>query len=102
MAGKSGKQITLEVPGSAARPSSTRKNVKLPQPGAKVMFQTPAPSGKAHWDVSEDVDISVAVSEDNASVMSDDDDDFEYMPPTAIGTSSISIVFFAVSDAFTP
>ena len=65
------------------RPSSTRKHIRVPRSASKS-FETPLNSSN-HWDVSE---VSIVVPEPQAeTVVEDDYDEIEYMPPNTLGTS---------------
>ncbi|TFK54544.1 hypothetical protein OE88DRAFT_1724140 [Heliocybe sulcata] len=82
----------LELPGSSQvvnpRPSSTRKSLRLPRPSGSATsnkFRTPQTTGN-HWDVS-DGEVEVQGANEQAekdAVEVEDDDEIEYMPPTAI------------------
>ncbi|KAH9932577.1 uncharacterized protein B0H18DRAFT_986323 [Fomitopsis serialis] len=76
------------LPESFLRPSSARKSLRAPRAsvGAQHLdFKTPVTLGN-HWDVS-DGEIEVEADEDVlevADVRGEDDEEIEYMPPTAI------------------
>ncbi|EPQ57153.1 hypothetical protein GLOTRDRAFT_137554 [Gloeophyllum trabeum ATCC 11539] len=82
--------VETDVPGSSQqqqhlRPSSSRKSLRLPRSATSIKFRTPVTTGN-HWDVS---DGEVQVQAENAdaeqeAVEVEDDDEIEYMPPTAI------------------
>ncbi|KZT57757.1 hypothetical protein CALCODRAFT_270328 [Calocera cornea HHB12733] len=77
-------RTSLEPPPSALRPSSSRRTSRIIRSSSKS-FETPLPSSRKHWDVS-DGDISVAaISEVEIREASneDEEDEIEYMPPTA-------------------
>ncbi|KAJ6526946.1 hypothetical protein DFH09DRAFT_1187181 [Mycena vulgaris] len=75
-----------DTPDSVARPSSTRKHVRVPRSASKN-FETPLTNGN-HWDVSELEIVVPAVEELEApvAVESDDYDEIEYMPPNTLET----------------
>ncbi|OCH88635.1 hypothetical protein OBBRIDRAFT_888955 [Obba rivulosa] len=79
---------TLGTPGTALRPSSTRKSLRAPRSAGKLAldFKTPVTRGN-HWDVS-DGDVSVGGAEvgaeERGAVLEEDYDEIEHMPPTAI------------------
>ena len=76
------------TPGHALLPSSARKTVRGRRSSGPV-FETPVPSGN-HWDVIEgDVIAPVAPKMQNEDAQSEDYDEVEYMPPTAIGASAV-------------
>ncbi|KIJ08425.1 hypothetical protein PAXINDRAFT_88851 [Paxillus involutus ATCC 200175] len=64
------------------RPSSARKNVRLPRSASKS-FETPVTGGH-HWDVS-DIDIEVDTAVANQSIEEEDHGEIEYMPPKVVG-----------------
>ena len=73
------------LPQSVTRPSASRKSVKIPRFSVekKNLLQTPEPSGKAHWDVS---DIDMSLEQTQESIVEECFDEPDYMPPTAIST----------------
>ncbi|KZT29070.1 hypothetical protein NEOLEDRAFT_697030 [Neolentinus lepideus HHB14362 ss-1] len=80
----------LEIPSQVAnlRPSSARKSLRLPRPSGSATsnkFRTPVTTGN-HWDVSDgEVEVQGAKEEAEKEAMEvEDDDEIEYMPPTAI------------------
>lgn len=79
------------IPESLLRPSSARKSLRAPRLSGGVQqldFKTPVTRGD-HWNVSDgEIDVDGAEeAEDTVDVRGEDDDEIEYMPPTAIGTS---------------
>jgi hypothetical protein len=78
-------------------PSSTRKHSRVPR-SASRSFETPVTRGNP-YDVSDiSIDVAdvmpVAGAANQSSVIEEDYDEIEYMPPTAIGTtlSSLALV----------
>ncbi|KAJ7121954.1 hypothetical protein C8R43DRAFT_1032643 [Mycena crocata] len=78
-----------DTPDSVARPSSTRKHVRVPRSAERVQninkFETPVTNGN-HWDVSElDIHVPAPVAEELPPVVDEEDyDEIEYMPPSAV------------------
>ncbi|KAH9838997.1 uncharacterized protein C8Q71DRAFT_489456 [Rhodofomes roseus] len=76
------------LPDTLLRPSSARKSLRAPRTSGgapQLDFKTPVTQGN-HWDVS-DGEIVVEAEEDvqeAVDVRGEDDDEIEYMPPTAI------------------
>lgn len=84
-----GEKLEFLTPGHALLASSARKTVRGRRSSGPV-FETPVPSGN-HWDVIEgDVIAPVAPEIQNEGAQTEDYDEIEYMPPTAIGAN----VFF--------
>ncbi|KZO98933.1 hypothetical protein CALVIDRAFT_553714 [Calocera viscosa TUFC12733] len=82
--GPSPGRASLEPPPSALRPSSSRRTSRIIRSSSKS-FETPLPSSRKHWDVS-DGDISVAALSDvsiKEAANEGEEDEIEYMPPTA-------------------
>ncbi|KAG6840529.1 hypothetical protein C0991_006167 [Blastosporella zonata] len=70
-----------KTPGSQLRPSSARKQDRVPRLSAGKVFETPINNGN-HWDVS---DLNIVVPEaDVHEVSGDDHDEIEYMPPNTL------------------
>jgi hypothetical protein len=68
-------------------PSSVRKTVRGRRSSGPV-FETPVTSGN-HWDVIEGDVIAPVVPEAQVEeAQTEDDDEIEYMPPTAIGANA--------------
>ncbi|KAF8836886.1 hypothetical protein BDN67DRAFT_886505, partial [Paxillus ammoniavirescens] len=63
------------------RPSSARKNVRLPRSASKS-FETPVTGGH-HWDVS-DIDIEVDTAVANQPIEEEYHGEIEYMPPKVV------------------
>ena len=79
-------RLELLTPGHALLPSSARKTVRGRHSSGPV-FETPVSKGN-HWDVSDDVVIAPVAQEVQGELaQSEDYDEIEYMPPTAIGAS---------------
>lgn len=77
-------RLGLFTPGHALLSSSVRKTVRGRHSSGPV-FETPVPSGN-HWDVVEDDVIApVAPEAQGDEAQTEDYDEIEYMPPTAIG-----------------
>jgi hypothetical protein len=75
------------TPGHALLPSSVRKTVRGRHSSGPV-FETPVTSGN-HWDVIEGDIIPPVVPEvQDEEAQTEDYDEIEYMPPTAIGASA--------------
>ena len=79
------------VPDTLLRPSSARKSLRAPRLSGGVQqldFKTPITRGD-HWNVSDgEIDVDADEEAEAAvDVRGEDDDEIEYMPPTAIGTS---------------
>ncbi|KAI0728184.1 hypothetical protein C8Q72DRAFT_761957, partial [Fomitopsis betulina] len=75
------------LPDALLRPSSARKSLRAPRMSGSIQldFKTPMTRGD-HWNVSDgeiDVDLNEE-AEEVADVQGEDDDEIEYMPPTAI------------------
>ncbi|KIK79598.1 hypothetical protein PAXRUDRAFT_834019 [Paxillus rubicundulus Ve08.2h10] len=68
---------------ASLRPSSARKNVRLPRNASKS-FETPVTGGH-HWDVS-DIDIEVDTAVANKSIEEEDHGEIEYIPPKVVET----------------
>lgn len=80
-------KLGLLTPGHALLPSSVRKTVRGRHSSGPV-FETPVTSGN-HWDVIEGDAIAPVVLEEQAEeAQTEDYDEIEYMPPTAIGASA--------------
>ncbi|KAJ7140913.1 hypothetical protein C8R44DRAFT_762088 [Mycena epipterygia] len=87
-----------DTPDSVARPSSTRKHVRVPHSATKN-FETPLTNGN-HWDVSE-LDLVVPLVEEPLPLVVPETDDYgeiEYMPPTAVDTPYTPPFEFALPD----
>jgi len=81
-------KLELLTPGHVLLPSSARKTVRGRRSSGPV-FETPVPSGN-HWDVIESDRIAPVLPEaQNEEAQLEDYDEIEYMPPTAIGASSV-------------
>jgi hypothetical protein len=79
--------LGLLAPGHALLSSSVRKTVRGRQSSGSV-FATPKANGN-HWDVMEgDVIAPVVPEAQGEEAQSEDYDEIEYMPPTAIGASA--------------
>ena len=79
-------KLGLLTPGHALLPSSVRKTVRGRRSSGPV-FETPVTSGN-HWDVIDGDVIAPAASEmQGEEAQTEDFDEIEYMPPTAIGAS---------------
>ncbi|KAH9961578.1 hypothetical protein BC827DRAFT_1202994 [Russula dissimulans] len=76
-------RLELLTPGHALLPSSARKTVRGRYSSGPI-FETPVSNGN-HWDVLDDAIIApVAQEVQGELVQSEDYDEIEYMPPTAI------------------
>ncbi|EAU90952.1 hypothetical protein CC1G_02339 [Coprinopsis cinerea okayama7 len=65
------------------RPSSTRKNARLPRSASKN-FETPANKGN-HWDVGDDLCLESPQAEVQETILEEDDfDEIEYMAPNTL------------------
>ncbi|KAG9029420.1 hypothetical protein FRB95_005313 [Tulasnella sp. JGI-2019a] len=79
--------MNLEPPPTVMRPSSTRKSLRAPRSSTASSFETPDARGRRpHWDVS-DGDVSVEIisatpAPEIVSIVEEDDDEPEYMPPS--------------------
>lgn len=71
-----------KTPESLFRPSSLRRHVRVPRSASKS-FETPPNKGH-HWDVS-DASIVIAEPEVQETIVEDDYDEVEYMPPNTLG-----------------
>ncbi len=83
------------TPGHALLPSSARKSVRG-RYSSSPAFETPVTKGK-HWDVIEgDIEVPALLEAQDEGVQTEDYDEIEYMPPTAIGESSdfLRVVFY--------
>lgn len=75
------------TPGHALLPSSARKSVRG-RFSSGAAFETPITKGN-HWDVIEgDIEVPTLPEAQGEGVLVEDYDEFEYMPPTAIGESA--------------
>ncbi|KAJ7765098.1 hypothetical protein DFH07DRAFT_916677 [Mycena maculata] len=83
------------TPDSVARPSSTRKHVRVPRSASKS-FQTPLMNGNP-WDVS-DLEIVVPLAEEPVAAETDDFDEIEYMPPNSLDTPYTPSFDFVLPD----
>ncbi|VDC07572.1 unnamed protein product [Peniophora sp. CBMAI 1063] len=75
--------LLSQTPGHLLRPSSMRQSTRRRSSGRPNVFETPMNAGD-HWNVS-DTEVEVdAVEEEPELAPTDDFDEIEYMPPTAI------------------
>ena len=82
-----GERIGRLTPGHALLPSSVRKTVRG-RHSSGPLFETPVATGN-HWDVIEgDVIAPVVPKGQGEEAQTEDYDEIEYMPPTAIGASA--------------
>ena len=80
--------LLSQTPGHLLRPSSMRQSTRRRSSGRPNVFETPMNAGD-HWNVS-DTEMEVdAVEEEVEAAPTDDYDEIEYMPPTAIGKSAL-------------
>lgn len=77
--------LLSQTPGHLLRPSSMRQSTRRRSSGRPNVFETPMNAGD-HWNVSDTEGEVDVVEEEPEPAPTDDYDEIEYMPPTAVGT----------------